>query len=209
VRLHNSAGATISSNDDWQQSEQRAAIEGTTIAPSDPREAAIVATLAPGAYTAVVEGKNGATGMCVVEVYDLDASTQSQLANISTRGYVDYGDDALIGGIIIGGGSGNTDIVVRALGPSLAKGGVTGATDNPAFVLRTADGTVVGTNDDWTTNRAMIEATGLAPTDDRESALRFTLQPGAYTAVVTPSAFDPDGVPGKSGIGLVEFYRLK
>ena len=202
LSLHDQSGATIASNDDWQQSPQRTAIQGTGIAPSDPREPAIVATLAPGNYTAVLEGKNNAVGVCLVEVYDLNAGAQSQLANMSTRGYVDTGDNVLIGGLIVGGGTGSTDILVRALGPSLSKAGVTGAMDDPSLGIYTANGTSMGYNDDWTVNRATIQATGLAPSDDRESAYLLTVSPGAYTAVVAPAR-------GKSGIGLVEFYRLR
>ena len=202
LSLHDQSGATIASNDDWPQSPQRTAIQGTGIAPSDPREPAIVATLEPGPYTAVLEGKSGATGVCLVEVYDLNAGAQSQLANMSTRAYVDTGDNVLIGGFIVGGGTGSTDILVRALGPSLSKAGVTEAMEDPSLGIYTANGTTIGGNDDWTINRASIEATGLAPSDDRESAYLLTVQPGAYTAVVRPAR-------GKSGVGLVEFYRLR
>jgi hypothetical protein len=206
--LHDNTGATIASNDDWQQSPQWTEIQATGIPPSDAREAAIVATLAPGAYTAVLEGKNGATGVCLVEIYDLNAGTQSQLANMSTRGYTERGDNALIGGVIIGGGTGSTDILIRALGPSLSKSGVVATLENPYLGLTTQAGVGIDGNDDWrmSPNQAAIQATGMPPSDDRESAIVRTLAPGAYTALVFPTS-SSGGT--RSGVGLVEFYRLR
>jgi len=201
LTLHDNTGATMASNDNWQQS-QRIAIQATGVAPTDQREPAIVRTLEPGAYTLVVEGKNGANGVCVVEIYDLNAGTQSQLANISTRGVVQGGSGVMIGGVIIGGGTSSTDILVRALGPSLTKAGVAGAMEDPLFVVYNGYGVIVANNDDWKQNRAVVEPTGMGPDDDREAADVRTLQPGAYTAVVSPAR-------GKSGVGLVEFYRLR
>lgn len=200
LALHDSNGATIASNDDWQQSPQRTDIQATGIPPSDAREAAIVATLAPGTYTAVLEGKNGGTGVGLVEVYDLNAGTQSQLVNISTRGYAERGENALIGGVIIGGGTGGTDILVRALGPSLRKSGVTSTLADPYLYLTTQTGSQIDANDDWRTNQAAIQATGIPPTDDKESALVHTFQPGAYTAAVSSNG---------GGVGLIEFYKLR
>jgi hypothetical protein len=202
LTLHDNTGAIIASNDDWQQT-QRIDIQATGVAPSDRREPAIVRTLAPGTYTAVVKGKNAATGICLVEIYDLDAGTQSRLANISTRGLVRGGLDVLIGGMIVGGGSSSTDVLVRALGPSLSKFGVNGAIEDPYITVRDGNGNVVATNGNWkdSPRRLQIEATGAAPADDREAAELCTLQPGAYTAVVGLTH-------GEAGIGLVEFYRL-
>lgn len=209
MTLHDQNGFTIARNDDWQQASDARDIEATGIPPRDAREAAITATLAPGAYTAVVEGKNGRVGTALVEVYDLDAGAASQLANISTRGYVESGDNALIGGAIVGGGTGSTDVLVRALGPSLAEAGVVSAMPDPSFAIYVQSATgrqTIGSSDNWKENRAAVEATGLAPKDDRESALPISLQPGAYTAVVTPSTAPSSTSPG---VGLVEFYRLK
>ena len=206
LTLHDGTGATLFSNDDWQQSLQRAAIEASGIAPSDSREAAIAATLAPGSYTAVMEGKNGTIGVGLVEVYDLNAGANSQPGNISTRGFADGGANPLIGGVIIGGGSGSSDIVVRALGPSLSKAGITGAMDNPSVTLMDQNGAAIASNDDWKQagNQGAIEATGIPPSDDREAALVRTLAPGLYTAVVKPSL-----AGGSAGVALVEFYRLR
>jgi hypothetical protein len=152
----------------------------------------------------VVEGKNGAAGICLVEIYDLNTGAQSQLANISTRGFADAGDKALIGGMIVGGGSASTDVLVRALGPSLLQAGVSEALEDPYLTLYNANGGVVTSNDDWpqSPQRAAIEASGIPPRDPHEAAVFATLVPGSYTAVVGPAR-------GKSGLGLVEFYRLK
>lgn len=208
LSLHNASGATIRSNDNWQQSDQRTDIQATGIPPGDPREAAIVATLPPGNYTAVLEGKDGKSGVALVEIYDLDASAQSQLANISTRGYVGTGDNALIGGVIIAGGTGDTDVVLRALGPSLSAAGVTEVLSNPYLYIADQKGVALEGNDDWKMNEAAIRATGIPPSNDLESAIARTLQPGAYTAVVQP-AIDPDLHTSSNGVGLVEFYRLR
>lgn len=207
LSLHDGNGAPITSNDDWQQSSGHDAIEGTGIAPSDARESAISATLTPGAYTGVLEGKNGAAGTSLVEVYDLNAGAQSQLANISTRAFADGAENPVIGGMIVGGGSGSSRVLVRALGPSLSKAGVKGAMDNPYLTLVDKNGNALATSDDWKkeADQAAIQATGIPPNDDREAAIVYTLQPGAYTAVVKPS---PAGGPANSGVALVEFYRL-
>jgi hypothetical protein len=207
LTLYDKNGVPIAANDDWQKSAQRTAIQASGVPPTDPHEAAVVATLSAGSYTAVVEGKNGATGTCLVEVYDLNTGAQSQLANISTRGFAATGDNALIGGIIVGGGSGSTDVVVRALGPSLTKAGVGEPLQDPGLTLFDANGNTVASNDDWqqSPDRATIEAKGLAPGDSREAALFATLVPGSYTAVVGP----PIGKNVQPGLALVEFYRLK
>jgi hypothetical protein len=204
LTLYDKDRAAIASNDDWQASNQRSALQGSGIPPNDRREPAVMATLSPGTYTAVVEGKNGAAGICLVEIYDLNTGAQSQLANISTRGFADTGDKALIGGMIVGGGSASTDVLVRALGPSLSSAGVDEPLEDPGLTLYNGNGDAVMSNDDWqqSPQRAAIEASGIPPRDLRESAVFATLAPGAYTAVVGPAR-------GTSGLGLVEFYRLK
>ena len=126
LELHDNTGALIFSNDNWRET-QEAAIEATGLQPNDDREAAIVATLDPGAYTAILQGTNNTTGTALVEAYDLDATPESQFANISTRGLVGTDDAALIGGLIISSeASAQANIVVRALGPSLGAIGVSG-----------------------------------------------------------------------------------
>ena len=188
----------LAANDDWRN-DQQDEIAATGIAPSDNREAAIVRTLAPGAYTAIVSGKDGTTGIALVEGYDLDQRDNSKLGNISTRGFVGSGEDVLIGGFIVGP---STRVVVRALGPSLGNGGVQGALQDPTLELVDSNGAVVRTNDNWKgTQQSELEAIGIQPSEDRESALIATLTAGNYTAVVR-------GVGANTGVGLVEVYNL-
>ena len=197
--LYDSTGTLIASNDNW--TANRLSILGTQIAPSSPREAAILRTLDPGAYTAVVSEKNGQPGIALVEVYDL-GPTDSLLANISTRGEVTSGDNVMIGGFIIGGTE-PTQVVVRAIGPSLAERGVSLPLLDPLLEFYDGNGTLLATNDNWrSTQQSEISASGLAPTDDRESALLETLDPGSYTAIVK-------GKNGATGVALVEVYNIE
>ena len=157
------------------------------------------APLAPGSYTAVVSGKDGTTGVALVEGYDLDQRPDSKLGNISTRGFVGNGENVLIGGFIVGP---TTKVVVRAIGPSLGNAGVGGALQDPRLDLVNANGEVIRTNDNWkSTQRAELETIGIQPSDERESALISTLTAGNYTAVVR-------GAGGNTGVGLVEVYNL-
>lgn len=202
LELHDSTGALIFSNDNWRET-QEAAIEATGLQPDDEREAAIVATLEPGSYTAILQGKNNTTGNALVEAYDLDATPASQFANISTRGQVGTGDAVLIGGLIISGeASAQANVIARALGPSLGAAGVVGALQDPTLELHDSNGTLLASNDDWRdTQEGIISSTGLAPGDDREAAIFAHLAAGAYTAVV-------QGSNGTTGVGLIEVYNL-
>jgi hypothetical protein len=202
LELHASDQTLIASNDNWPDSDE-AGITATGLAPSNLLESAMVETLDPGGYTAVMSGKNGTTGIGLVEVYDLDQAADSQLANISTRAAVQPGNDVMIGGFILGGGGADTTVLVRALGPSLTQLGVTGALPNPTLELRDSNGALVRSNDDWKdTQQTEIEGAGLSPSDDVESAILATLSPGGYTAIVA-------GKDGVTGVGLVEVYRLQ
>lgn len=201
LELHDSTGATIATNNDWKESQQTE-IEATGLMPTNDAESAIVATLPANssAYTAILRGVNDTTGVGLVEVYDLDQITDSQLANISTRGFVDTGDNVMIGGIIIGNAT--TEVLLRALGPSLSGAGVGGVLDDPTLELRDVNGALLAANDNWRSDEeAEIEATSLQPTDDLESAVLQTLDPGAYTAIVR-------GAGDTTGVGLVEAYNL-
>jgi len=185
-------------NDDWR-STQEGEIIRTGVAPGDNREAAIVATLQPGSYTAVVRGKGETTGVALVEAFDLEQRPDSKLVNISTRGFVASGENVLIGGFIVGP---TTRVAVRAIGPSLAAAGVAQPLQDPVLQVVNSNGQVVRTNDNWEgPQKAEIEAIGIAPSDKRESALIETLTAGSYTAVVR-------GVAGGTGVGLVEVYNL-
>jgi hypothetical protein len=194
--------ALLQSNDDWRASQQ-AEIEVTGLAPAHDAESAIVRTLAPGVYTAVLRGQNNTSGIALIEAYDTRRAVNSQQANISTRGFVGLGDDVMIAGFIVSGQSGRgTRIAARALGPSLSNFGVTGVLLDPVIELTDANGEVVRSNNNWTElQQTEIESLGLAPTDNRESALVATLPAGNYTAIVR-------GNDNTVGVGLVEVYNV-
>ena len=202
LELHAGDGTLITTNDNWKDSPEMMDIDATGLAPSNDLESAIIRTLDPGLYTAVVNGKNGATGVGLVEAYDLDLGATSQLGNLSTRGFVGTGTNVMIGGFILGGGGKDVSVVVRALGPSLTPFGVTGALADPTLELHDENGALIQSNDNWKdTQQTEIEATGLQPTNDMESAIFRTLAPGAYTAIVA-------GKDDLTGVALVEVYRL-
>jgi hypothetical protein len=192
---------TVVINDNWKDSQQ-AEIEATGLAPTEDGEAAIVGTLEPGSYTAIVSGRNGGVGVGLFEAYDLDAAVGSKLANISTRGLVESGDNVLIGGVIANDSL--TYIVVRAIGPSLADASVTNPLMDPVLEIYNAIGTLKGSNDDWqdTVLADQIQAYGLAPTDERESAIFTSLFTDPITAIVR-------GKDGTTGIALVEVYNVE
>jgi hypothetical protein len=187
-------------NDNWRDT-QESEIQATTIPPPNDAEAAIVATLQPGAYTALLREKNSVPGVGLVEVYDLDQRAGSELANISTRGFVQTDDNVMIGGFIIGPAEiGNTNVVIRAIGPSLVD--VPTALQDPTLELFDGNGTSMRFNDNWrTTQEAELQATTIQPSHDAESAMIVALAAGNYTAVVR-------GKNNTTGVGLVEAYKL-
>jgi hypothetical protein len=206
---------SLASNDDWKTkpdgSSQQAEIEATNIPPSNDSESAIVMTLNPGSYTATLSGKNGGTGIGVVEVYDLDQGANSRLGNISTRGFVDTDDNAMIAGLIAGEGEtgATAQVLVRAIGPSLSGSGIQGPLQDPTLALHDANGATIATNDNWKINdqtqqsqEALIQATTIAPSNDLEAAIVATLPPGPSTAIVR-------GKNNSTGVGLVEVYNLQ
>jgi predicted outer membrane lipoprotein len=206
LELHLPDGSTVS-NDNWKIDDQtgqsqEAIIRATSIPPTDDVESAILITLNPGAYTAILSGKNQTTGIGLVEVYDVSPAVSAKLANISTRGFVNTADNAMIGGfIVVPPGSGFTALVIRAIGPSLAAFGVTNALADPVLELHDSNGGSF-TNDNWRDdpNAALIPAS-LQPKDPLESATYQTLPPGAYTVIVR-------GANNTTGVGLVEVYAL-
>ena len=202
LELHAESGVTLLTNDNWRDAPNAAEIESNGFAPSNEREAVILVTLLPGNYTAILQGKETATGVGLVEIYDLDSDKPAHLANLSTRANVLTDDDVLIGGVILGGND-PSRVVLRAIGPSLRDNGVTGALDNPTLALHDGNGALLMSNDDWreAPNFADIQASGLAPPDDRESAILTAITSGNYTAIVR-------GVNRTTGIGLVEIYNL-
>ena len=192
--------AVIATNDNWGDASNAGAISATGLAPTNAFESAILVTLNPGAYTAVVSGVGGTTGVGIVEVFEIDRP-EAPLTNISTRGQVLTGDDVMIGGFIIQG-SGPQTVLVRVRGPSMVPAGVADALADPQVTLvNQATGVIIATNDNWgsAANAADITATGLAPTNALESAILVTLNPGAYTAVAS-------GVGGLTGVGIVEVF---
>ena len=203
VELHDHTGAIIASNDNWKDTQQ-SQVAATGLAPNDDHESAIVITLAPGAYTAIAHGASNTSGDVLLEIYDLDQSATARLVNVSARGFVDLGDNILIGGAILGRGNGGVNLVVaRALGPSLGSFGVQNAMQDPVLELHNQQGTLLDSNDNWKDgNRQAITDNGLAPSDDREAAIFAVLPPGAYTAVVI-------GKNNTTGVALVEFYNLR
>lgn len=201
LELHSSSGPVIRSNDNWRDFLP-AEILNTGLAPGNEKESAINAALLPGAYTAVLRGKNGGTGVALLEIYDLDPVVDSNLANISTRGFVGTSDNVLIGGFIFRGPQPER-LVVRAIGPSLSAAGIVNPLADPVLELHNQAGEIVATNDNWKqTQQSELSMSGLAPTNDRESAILLTLPTGAYTAIVR-------GSNGGTGIGLVEIYDTK
>ena len=200
LKVHGGAGnSLIATNDNWRDDPGAAALVTASIAPANDSEAATIVTLPPGSYTAVVSGKNGATGTAVVEIYDGDLVADSQLANISTLGKVGTGSDVLIGGFVVGNGP--AELVVRALGPSLAQFGVADPLQDPTLELHDSNGNVTA-NDNWqSSSNGQPIAAIFEPTDPREAAIQISLAPGNYTAVVR-------GKGDTAGVGLVEVYNL-
>ena len=193
----------LASNDNWRDSQQTE-IANTGIPPSNDFESAIVRDLTPGAYTAIVRGKSEATGIGLVEAYDLSRGTDARLGNIATRGFVQTGDNVMIAGFIVGGESGRgTRVIIRGLGPSLTGFGVQNALENPTLQLIDGFGTVVATNDNWRDSQeSEIQMSGLAPSDDNEAAILVAVLAGHYTAVVR-------GANDTTGVALVEVYHLE
>ena len=204
LELHQGS-TTLTTNDNWKineptQQSQEADVAATTIPPTNDLESAILATLSPGAYTAILAGKNGGAGVGLVEVYDLAQGANSKLANISTRGFVDTDNNVMIGGFILSAGS--AEVIVRAIGPTLTSFGVAGALQDPTLELHDGNGVLIQSNDNWRSDQeAEIIATNLPPTNDSESAIVLTLTSGTYTAIVR-------GKDDTTGVGLVEVYQV-
>ncbi len=207
LELHGPAGFETITNDNWKLrsdgSSQQAEIEATGLAPTSDLESATVQSLsANNAYTTIVRGKDDTSGIGLVEAYDLDASANSKLANISTRGLVQTGNNVMIVGFIAGNGL--TKVIIRGIGPSLAQAGISGALQNPTLALHDGNGATLASDDDWRTGgqEAEIIATTIPPSNDLESAIVALLAPGAYTAIVS-------GVNNTTGVGLVEVYNIQ
>ena len=201
MQLHGPVGFVTVTNDNWRDDPaQQAAIIATGIPPSNNLEAAIDATLLPGAYTAIVSGKNNTSGVALVEVYDLSPAVPAKLANISTRAFVSTGTDIVIAGFILGGSSGQTEVIVRGLGAV----GVGNPLADPTLELRDSNGALIGSDNDWQDDPATatgLTSAGLAPPNPLDAAIMAHLPPGLYTALLA-------GRNSSTGIGLVEVYNL-
>jgi hypothetical protein len=216
--LHNGTGALIATNDNWQTtipggiitSNQVSDIQNSGHAPTAASESAIVANLQPGNYTAVVRGVNNANGVALVEVYDLNPAASSSLGNISTRSFVQAGQNVMIGGFVVQG-TGAKRVIIRAIGPELTQHGITNALADPRLEIHNQSGALIASNDNWQTTIlggvitgdqiSDIQNSGHAPSAASESAIIANLQPGNYTAIVR-------GVSNTTGVALVEAYDL-
>jgi hypothetical protein len=213
LELHGPSGFTTIINNNWRDTQEDE-IEDTGIPPTNDLESAIVATLAPGNYTAIVRGNGNTSGVALVEVYDLDQTADAKLANLSTRAFVSTGDNIVIAGFLLSGdttdginglgGPGDDRVIVRGIGPSLAPAifPASAVLADPTLELRDANGSLILSNNDWQDNAAQaaeIIAAGLAPANPLESAIAATLPPGLYTALLA-------GRNSGTGIGLVEIY---
>ena len=201
LELNATGGALIASNDNWPANSNAAEIVASGLAPTNPNESALLLSVPPGTYTAVLRDKGGSTGIGLVEVYDLDTDGTAKAVNISTRGFVLTGENVMIGGLIITGNN-PAQLVLRGIGPSLGAAGVPDALADPLLELHDGHGTLIQANNNWReTQEAALSATGLAPANDRESAILITVPPGSYTAILK-------GADGGTGNGLVEVYKL-
>ncbi len=206
LELYDSKGGLIASNDNWRDRQQAAFAEGGryhAFQPTNDLESAIAVTLQPGAYTTIIRGKNDTIGIGLAELYDYSRNAGSKLANISTRAWVQSGDNIMIGGLIIIG-QGNTKMLLRVLGPSLIPNGITDAMADPTLELYNSSGTRIAFDDNWrdnSTQAGQIVLSGVAPTNLLESAIVTTLVPGSYTAVVR-------GKNDTAGVALFELYDI-
>jgi len=208
LELHGQGAFSTITNDNWRDT-QEAEIQATGIPPGNDLESAIVATLGPGSYTAIVKGKDSTSGVALIEIYDLDQDVDSKLANLSTRAFVSTGDNVVIAGVLLSNppqGGSEDNMIVRGIGPSLASGAFppSALLTNPNLELRDSNGTLLVANNDWQDNpiqAAIITAAGLALPNSLESGIAATLPPGLYTAILS-------GVDSGTGLGLIEIYDL-
>ncbi|MDQ6625343.1 MAG: hypothetical protein M3Y69_04250, partial [Verrucomicrobiota bacterium] len=202
LELRNPDGKLVAANDNWRENSLNGqAILEQGLPPSDDAESAIVSYLKNSA-TAVLRAADGGSGVAVVEIYQREDGAPVELVNISARGFVGVGDEVLIAGFFMGGGSGTGRVLLRALGPSLAEAGVNSALADPVLSLHDANGAALAANNDWKdSEKEAIESTGIPPSNDRDSALLAILPRGPYTAIVK-------GRDGTTGVATVEVYKM-
>ena len=211
----NSSTVVAASNDDWSAANAaNFTAVGAFALQAGSRDAAIVATLQPGSYTAQVSGVGDTTGTALVEVYEVGA-TGGRFVNLSTRAQVTGNSSVLTPGLVVTPGTGTRKLLIRAAGPALAPLGVTGALSNPSLTLvNTTTRATVASNDDWGTpvGTSAASATVLAgafaqagafafPSGSRDAAILVDLPSGSYTVQVS-------GVANAAGIALAEVYDL-
>ncbi|MEP7072372.1 MAG: hypothetical protein ABI839_08290 [Verrucomicrobiota bacterium] len=207
IELRDSAGALVATNNDWRDTQADLFGPGGRyhrLQPDSEKESAIAVTVEPGAYTFIVRGNNGSTGVALAECYDVSPGADSQLLNVSTRSLVQVGDHVLIGGLVVDGDT-KARVIVRALGPSLKSYGVNSVLANPELSVYDADGKLIRSCQDWqddATQAANLVKNNYAPSNPREAAMIVTLPPGNYTAVIS-------GENNTQGVALLEAYRLK
>ena len=201
MELYAVPGGLIASNDNWAQNSNARDVTSSGLAPLNPNESALLVSVGRGSYTAVLRGKGGSTGIGLVEVYDLDADDSVKVVNISTRGFILTGENVMIAGLIITGDE-PSRLVLRGIGPSLRDFGVPDVLPDPVLELHDGNGALIRANNDWReTQDTALQNTGLAPSNDLESAILISVPPGNYTAVMK-------GAEGATGNGLVEVYKL-
>ncbi|MEI2772664.1 MAG: hypothetical protein V9G98_18660 [Candidatus Competibacter sp.] len=202
LTLYDSSGQAILGNDNWGTAANAAEVQAHSARPRYAQEAAILTTLNPGAYTAIVRGTNSTTGNALVEVYDLETNSAARLTNLSTRGWVGTGDSVMIGGFIISGTA--KKVLITAKGPALADAGVPSVLADPNLTLYDSSGQAILGNDNWGTaaNAAEVQAHSARPRYAQEAAILTTLNPGAYTAIVR-------GTNSTTGNALVEVYEVQ
>ena len=205
LELHGPGGFATITNDNWMDDPvQKVLIMASGIPPTNNLESAIDATLNPGAYSAILSGKNNTSGVALIELYDLSQAVPAKLGNISTRAFVSTGDNIVIAGFLLGGNSGDDRIVARGIGPSLLDFGIMNALVNPTLELRDSNGALLASNNDWQDDlgqAAELTAAGLALTNNLESGIVATLPPGPYSALLA-------GLNNGTGVGVVEVYDL-
>ena len=201
LELNGNGVGTIATNDNWKENENATEIMTSGLSPSNPNESTLLLSVAPGSYTAVLRGKGGATGIGLIEVYDLAANGAADVINISTRGFVLTGENVMIGGLIVAGDNPST-LVLRGIGPSLGDFGVPNVLADPLLELHDGNGALIQANNNWRdTQEALLQNIGLAPNNNLESAILISVLPGNYTAVLK-------GADGGTGNGLVEVYKV-
>jgi hypothetical protein len=199
--LNGSDGSLVATNNNWPGNSNASEIVNSGLAPANSNESALLLSVAPGSYSAVLRGVNNTIGVGLVEVYDLDTNNLAKVVNISTRGFVHTGENVMIGGFIITGTE-SSQLVVRAIGPSLGAFGVPDPLADPFLEIHDGNGVTIQSNNNWRDNQeAGLQSTGLAPSDDLESAILISVTPGTYTAIVK-------GADGGTGNGLVELYKF-